>query len=95
MNRILIHNALIVNEGSRYRGYVVVENERISEIGRGDAPAHFLNSGIEIYDAEGGYLLPGGIDDQVHFRDPGLTHKADMATESRAAVARSHRPALP
>ena len=87
MNRILIHNALIVNEGNRYRGYVVVENERISEIGRGDAPAQLLNGDMEICDAEGGYLLPGGIDDQVHFRDPGLTHKADMATESRAAVA--------
>ena len=87
MNKILIHNALIVNEGERFRGFVVIEDERICKIGRGDAPAHLLNSGVEIYDAEGGYLLPGGIDDQVHFRDPGLTHKADMATESRAAVA--------
>lgn len=87
MNKILIHNALIVNENERYKGYVVIENERINAIGRGDAPAQLLNAGIEIYDAEGGYLLPGGIDDQVHFRDPGLTHKADMATESRAAVA--------
>lgn len=87
MNKMIIHNALIINEGERYRGFVVIEGERIVKVGRGDAPAQLLNTGIEIYDAEGGYLLPGGIDDQVHFRDPGLTHKADMATESRAAVA--------
>lgn len=87
MNKTVIHNALIISDNNRFHGYVVIENERIKEIGRGDAPAQLLNAGIEIYDAEGGYLLPGGIDDQVHFRDPGLTHKADMATESRAAVA--------
>lgn len=87
MSKILIHNAIIVNEGERYQGYVVIDDERIDEIGRGDAPAQLLNGGIEIHDAEGAYLLPGGIDDQVHFRDPGLTHKADMSTESCAAVA--------
>ncbi len=87
MNKMIIHNALIINEGERYRGFVVIEGERIVKVGRGDAPAQLLNGGIEIHDAEGAYLLPGGIDDQVHFRDPGLTHKADMSTESRAAVA--------
>lgn len=87
MNKIVIHNALIINNNERYHGYVVIKGERINEIGRGNAPARLLNGDYEIYDAEGGYLLPGGIDDQVHFRDPGLTHKADMATESRAAVA--------
>lgn len=87
MNKTIIHNALIINDNNRFHGYVVIENERIQEIGRGDAPAHLLNGDSEIYDAQGGYLLPGGIDDQVHFRDPGLTHKADIATESRAAVA--------
>lgn len=87
MSKILIHNAIIVNEGERYQGYVVIDDERIDEIGRGDAPAQLLNGGVEIHDAEGAYLLPGGIDDQVHFRDPGLTHKADMSTESRATVA--------
>ena len=86
-NTTLIHNAIIVNEGSRFHGYIIIENEYIKEIGRGEAPAHLLNSDIEIHDAENAYLLPGCIDDQVHFRDPGLTHKADMATESRAAVA--------
>lgn len=86
-NTTLIHNAIIVNEGSRFHGYIIIENEYIKEIGRGEAPAHLLNSDIEIHDAENAYLLPGCIDDQVHFRDPGLTHKSDMATESRAAVA--------
>lgn len=87
MKKLLIHNALIVNEGERYCGYIVIEGERIKEIGRGDAPAQLLNGDLEIYNADGAYLLPGCIDDQVHFRDPGLTHKADMGTESRAAVA--------
>ena len=87
MNKTLIHNAIIVNEGERYKGFVVIEDDRINKIGRGEAPAQLLNEGIVIHDAEGAYLLPGCIDDQVHFRDPGLTHKADMATESRAAVA--------
>ncbi len=87
MNRTLIHNALIVNEGERFKGFVVINGECIEQVGRGDAPAQLLNGDINKHDAEGAYLLPGCIDDQVHFRDPGLTHKADMATESCAAVA--------
>lgn len=87
MSTTIIHNALIVNEGEKFHGYVVIEDELIKSIGRGDAPAQLLNKATSIHDAEGAYLLPGCIDDQVHFRDPGLTHKADMETESRAAVA--------
>lgn len=87
MSTTIIHNALIVNEGKQFQGFVVIEDERIKSIGRGDAPAQLLNEATSIHDAEGAYLLPGCIDDQVHFRDPGLTHKADMGTESRAAVA--------
>ncbi len=87
MAETLIHNALIINEGVRFRGFVVIEGERIKTVGRGDAPSRLLNECAETHDAQGAYLLPGCIDDQVHFRDPGLTHKADMATESRAAVA--------
>ena len=87
MSTTIIHNALIVNEGEKFHGYVVIEDELIESIGRGDAPAQLLNKATSIHDAEGAYLLPGCIDDQVHFRDPGLTHKADMETESRAAVA--------
>ena len=87
MSTTIIHNALIVNEGKQFQGFVVIEDKRIKSIGRGDAPAQLLNEATSIHDAEGAYLLPGCIDDQVHFRDPGLTHKADMGTESRAAVA--------
>ena len=87
MSTTIIHNALIVNEGKQFQGFVIIEDERIKSIGRGNAPAQLLNEATSIHDAEGAYLLPGCIDDQVHFRDPGLTHKADMGTESRAAVA--------
>lgn len=87
MDKTVIHNAIVVNEGTRFHGYVVIDGERIEMVGRGDAPAQLLNNANAVHDADGAYLLPGCIDDQVHFRDPGLTHKADMATESRAAVA--------
>lgn len=87
MDKTVIHNAIVVNEGTRFHGYVVIDGERIEMVGRGDAPAQLLNNAEAIHDAGGAYLLPGCIDDQVHFRDPGLTHKADIATESRAAVA--------
>lgn len=87
MDKTVIHNAIVVNEGTRFHGYVVIDGERIEMVGRGDAPAQLLNNANAVHDACGAYLLPGCIDDQVHFRDPGLTHKADMATESRAAVA--------
>jgi len=87
MSRILIHNAIIVNENKRYRGFVVIDGDRISAVSKGDASADLIASCDTIEDASGAYLLPGVIDDQVHFRDPGLTHKADMASESRAAVA--------
>ncbi len=86
MKRILIHNALIVNEGQTVQGSVVITGQGlIAEVlthGKPlSAPCH------ETIDATGCYLLPGVIDDHVHFRDPGLTHKADILTESRAAAA--------
>jgi dihydroorotase len=84
MNRILIKNAKIVNEGSIFEGDVLIENEFIVEI------ADFISaksSDCKIIDAEGNFLIPGAIDDQVHFREPGLTHKGDIELESRAAVA--------
>lgn len=81
--KTLIHNATIVNEGEQYRGSVLIEDEKIAAIIRG-AGEHIAAD--HIVDATGCYLLPGGIDDHVHFRDPGLTHKADMASESRAAA---------
>lgn len=82
MNSYLIKNARIVNEGTTQKGDVLVENGIIQQIG-----SDIEKDNIEIIDAKGKYLLPGLIDDQVHFREPGLTHKANIATESRAAVA--------
>ena len=82
--KTLIKNAIIVNEGEQYAGSVLIESEQIAAIIRGTS-----NEPIDadhIIDASGSYLLPGAIDDHVHFRDPGLTHKADMASESRAAA---------
>ena len=85
MKRTWIRQALLVNEGRQFAGSLVIEGENISEIIEGDGcPAAPCD---ETIDARGCYLLPGVIDDHVHFRDPGLTHKADMATESAAAAA--------
>lgn len=84
MNTVLIKNAKIVNEGTIFEGDVLIENEFIVEIAQSISPK---SSSCKIIDAEGSYLIPGAIDDQVHFREPGLTHKGDIASESRAAVA--------
>ncbi len=84
MNTVLIKNAKIVNEGTIFEGDVLIENEFIVEIAKSISPKL---SSCKIIDAEGSYLIPGAIDDQVHFREPGLTHKGDIASESRAAVA--------
>lgn len=80
----LIKNATIVNEQKVFRGSVLIEGETIVSVSSEDLSQDFSGN---IIDAEGQYLLPGLIDDQVHFREPGLTHKADIFTESRAAVA--------
>jgi dihydroorotase len=82
MNNYLIVNANLVNEGETTQRDVLIRNGRIETIGSGLSAA-----GVSVVDAAGRYLLPGMIDGQVHFREPGLTHKGDMATESRAAVA--------
>ena len=84
----IIKNATLVNEGKSFLASVVISGDTIEKIiptHAVDADADFV--GYEIINAEGLLLLPGAIDDQVHFRDPGLTHKGDIATESRAAVA--------
>ena len=82
MSSLLIVNANLVNEGQITAADVLIRNGRIETIG------HNLSApGVEVLDAAGRHLLPGMIDDQVHFREPGMTHKADMVTESRAAVA--------
>jgi len=84
MNRVLIKNAQIVNEGSIKKGDVLIENDLIVEI---EDSISVKSADTQVIDAEGRYLLPGLIDDQVHFREPGLTHKATIGTESKAAVA--------
>ena len=80
---ILIQNATIVNESKIFKGDVLIENEIITKISSKIKPP----KNVEIINADGKYLIPGFIDDQVHFREPGLTHKANIATESRAAIA--------
>ena len=84
MNQILIKNAKIVNEGAIFEGDVLIEDQFIVEIAE---TISAKSATTKIIDAEGNYLVPGAIDDQVHFREPGLTHKGDIASESKAAVA--------
>lgn len=84
MNKVLIKNAKIVNEGKIVEGDVYVENGHIIEI---LSSISVKSNETQIIDAEGQYLLPGVIDDQVHFREPGLTHKETIETGSKAAVA--------
>ncbi|SFK72872.1 dihydroorotase [Lysobacter sp. cf310] len=83
MSSTLIVNARLVNEGREYDGDLRIEDGRIARIGTGLT----ARDGEIVVDAGGRRLLPGMIDDQVHFREPGLEYKADMATESAAAVA--------
>jgi dihydroorotase len=81
--RILIKNAQIVNEGKIFKSDVLIENDLIAKISE-----TILEENLDkIIDAEGKFLLPGVIDDQVHFREPGLTHKGDIESESKAAIA--------
>lgn len=83
MPSTLIVNARLVNEDREFEGDLRIEKGRIAQIGSGLSP----REGDAVIDAAGRRLLPGMIDDQVHFREPGLEYKADMATESAAAVA--------
>ena len=83
MNKILICNARLVNEGQVRDADVLISSERIEKIAD-KIPAV---EGMQVLDAKGCYLMPGMIDDQVHFREPGLTNKGDLASESAAAVA--------
>ena len=82
MGSTLIKNALMVNEGKTMEGDLLIEGERISRIG----PSLSSNT-AQVIDIKGRFLFPGVIDDQVHFREPGLTHKGDISSESRAALA--------
>ena len=82
--KTIIRNATIVNEGRQFIGSVVIEDEMIQEVLESDDTTQSYD--LEI-DATGLYLFPGVIDDHVHFREPGMTHKADIASESRTAAA--------
>ena len=83
MSSIIIRNARIVNEGKITEGDVLIKNKRIEKIGVSIS----ADVNTKEIDAAGNFLLPGAIDDQVHFREPGMTHKGEIYTEARAAVA--------
>ena len=83
MKTTLIKNATIINENSKFVSDLLIKEGKIEKIDRNIS----VESNHDTIDAEGLLLLPGCIDDQVHFREPGLTHKANIFTESRAAVA--------
>jgi len=82
MRKTLLKNALLINEGKQWEGDLLIEGERIAKIANS-----ITSDTATVIDIKGHYLLPGIIDDQVHFREPGLTHKGTIATESRAAIA--------
>ncbi len=88
-NHYYIHNARIVNEGKIFAGDILIQNGKIARImGRNSlAEDVMMDPQTQYVDAEECLLLPGGIDEHVHFRDPGMTHKGDFLSESRAAVA--------
>lgn len=81
MNKLIIKNAVLVNESREWESDLLIRGERIERIDR-----DISDENADIIDANGLYLIPGAIDDQVHFREPGLTHKAEISTESAAAV---------
>src|SRR5690554_3200797 len=82
MDRTILKNATIVNEGHVYTGDILLEDRFIQKL-----DSHIIANGAKVIDVQGKYVIPGVIDDQVHFREPGLTHKGNIGTESRAAVA--------
>lgn len=82
MSKYLLKNGTIINEGKQFVADVLINGDLIEKIGE-----NLSDSKAKVIDIEGKYLIPGMIDDQVHFREPGVTYKADLFTESRAAVA--------
>jgi len=83
LSKLLLTNARLINEGEISDADVLIDGERIAQIGSSIAAPE----GASVLDVAGKFLLPGMIDDQVHFREPGMTHKGDLATESAAAAA--------
>ena len=87
MNYILLQNATIVNQNDEFTGSILIQKNKIAEVYHGEVPENVLQGNIRIIDCTGKHIIPGVIDDQVHFREPGLTHKGSIATESKAAIA--------
>lgn len=88
MSYTIIYNGTIVNEGKSFKGYLLFDSEgEIRAVRGGTPPRGLIESCTDSFNAGGCLVIPGVIDDQVHFRDPGLTHKGDIATESQAAAA--------
>ena len=87
MRKILIKNATLINEGYAGIASVLIEGDKIAAVYPEECTIEMERNADEVVDAFGKWLLPGVIDDQVHFREPGLTYKADMHSESMAAVA--------
>jgi len=83
--KIAIKNGIIVNEGKRFVGCILIEDDLITEVLEGEMD--LFSTDYQIIDAQNKLVIPGVIDDQVHFREPGLTHKAEIYTEAKAAVA--------
>ena len=83
--RILLQGGTIINEGRTFKGDLLIHNDRIEKIIEGELDS--VPGDIKVIDATGKYIIPGVIDDQVHFREPGLTHKGDIREGSRAAAA--------
>lgn len=83
----IIYNGQVVNEHHSFHGYVLITGTLITAVGEGSPSNEQLAECEEKYDAQGAIIMPGAIDDHVHFREPGMTHKADIASESRAAAA--------
>ncbi|MBQ4215057.1 MAG: amidohydrolase family protein, partial [Bacteroidales bacterium] len=83
---ILLHNGQIVTDGKQFKGSILIENEYITDVFQGEVPSSVMQNS-EVVSCEGKLIIPGAIDDQVHFREPGLTHKGSIYTESRAALA--------
>ncbi|MBR6284038.1 MAG: dihydroorotase [Muribaculaceae bacterium] len=83
----LIHNATLVSEGAIWHGYLAHEGGMIAAVGRGEPDESLISHATRVVDAGGDLLLPGVIDEHVHLREPGMTHKGDIASETRAALA--------
>jgi len=87
MTEFLLKGATIVNEGRTFLGSILIQDKIIKHVFEGALPDSLNLSNIKVVDCAGKYILPGVIDDQVHFREPGLTHKGTIASESKSAIA--------